>query len=183
MILDIVFAVLLAAAFALGYKRGLVRALLGTVAILVALVAAIQGSRVATLWLHDQTGWEGPWMPLAGLILVFVAVLLLFQLLGSLLEGVLKAIALGWANRTAGGVLFAAVAALVCATALWYLYHGGWIPPEATADSMTLEPLLETAPLVTQWVGELIPMVQDAYADLERLFGEWAAQAEADAAA
>jgi membrane protein required for colicin V production len=183
MILDIVFAVLVASAFALGYKRGLVRALLGTLAILVALVAAIQGSRVATLWLHEQTGWDGPWMPLAGLILVFVAVLLIFQLIGSLLEGVLKAVALGWLNRSAGGLLFGGAMALICATALWYLYHGGWLPPEAIDGSMTLEPLLDTAPLVTEWVGALIPAVQDAYAELERLFGEWAAQAETEVAA
>ncbi len=183
MILDIVFAVLLAGAFALGYRRGLVRALLGTLAVLVALVAAVQGSRVATIWLQDQTGWDGPWMPLAGLILVFVGVLLVFNLLGGLLESLLKAIALGWANRTAGGILFAAVAALVSATLVWYLHHGGWLPPEATADSMTLDPLLQTAPMVTDWVGELVPMVKDAYEELERLFGEWAARAETEVVA
>jgi membrane protein required for colicin V production len=179
MVADLILALLVAGAFAAGWRSGLVRAVLGTVAVLVALVAAVQGSQAGAWWLRDHLGWEGDWLPLAGLVLVFVGVLVLFHLAGRLLEGLLKAVALGTVNRALGGVLYALAAALVLATVAWYLDAAAWLPPEATADSRLWPEFVNAAPALLALAGQAWPVLQDAYAELERFFAELAQRAPA----
>jgi uncharacterized membrane protein required for colicin V production len=170
MVLDVVLGIVLAIAFGYGWNRGLIRSLLALVSSLVAVVAAVKLSQVASFWLRDALDIPAAWLPLLSMLAVFVAVMALFMVAGTLLESMLQALALGALNRIAGGMVFAGLAALLLSTLLWYASNMNLIPTSSREESRLLPPLLTAAPAVLQGAGQVIPAVQDAYTELERYF-------------
>lgn len=177
MILDILFALIVAGGLYYGWKRGLVSSVVGALAIVIGLVAAIHFSSVAAQWLESRTGLDGSWTPLVALILVFVLVVLTFRLLSGLMEGMIQTVGLGFANRLAGGLLWATAAALCLSTLLWYADGMNAVPGEAKAGSKTFDTVSGAAPAVMRGVGEVLPAVRDAFADLNAFFAERAREA------
>ncbi len=177
MILDIVIAILLAIAFGYGWTKGLLRSLLAAVAVLVALVAAAKLSAVASFWLRDRMEINSSWLPLASLLIVFIGVLLLFTLAGRFLESILDAIALGFLNRMAGGLVFSLLAALVLSTLLWYADNMKLVPDINRKGSVLYPAMLSAGPEVQEQAGKLVPAVKDSYERLELFFEEVAENA------
>ncbi|MBI1193812.1 MAG: hypothetical protein GC205_11665 [Bacteroidetes bacterium] len=178
MVLDVVLGILLAIAFGYGWSRGLVRSLLAAVSVLVAVVAAVKLSQVASFWLRDALDLNATWLPLVSLLAVFVAVMTLFYLAGTLLESTLQALALGAVNRIAGGMVYAGVAALLLSTLLWYSTQMNLIPQANREGSALLPAMLTAAPGVLQGAGQVLPAVQDAYGQLELFFEQLATDLE-----
>ncbi len=176
MILDAVLGILLAIAFGYGWSRGLIRSLLALLSTVVALVAAIKLSQVASFWLRDVVQINATWMPLLSMLAVFAAVMTLFMLAGRLLESMLQALALGTLNRIAGGMVYAGAAALLLSTLLWYSTSMNIIPEQNREGSRLLPVMLTAAPAVVEGSGKVIPAVQDAYGELERYFGQLATE-------
>ena len=174
MILDIVIAIFLALAFGYGWGKGLIRSLLSAVSVLIAFVAAVKLSTVASFWIRDFLHVESTWLPLISLVVVFGGVLTLFALAARLLEGLLKAVDLGLVNRIAGGLVYVALAALLISALLWYSNQMGLISEQHQADSRLSGPLVAAAPGVMESVGQLVPLVRDSYDHLELFFEQMA---------
>ncbi|GEM_PF-197080 len=178
MVLDVVLGILLALAFGYGWSRGLVRSLLAAVSVGVALVAAVKLSQVTSFWLRDALDLNATWLPLVSLLAVFVAVMTLFMLAGTLFEAALQALALGVFNRIAGGMVYAGLAALLLSTLLWYTTKMNLIPQANRDGSVLLPAMLTAAPGVLEGAGKLYPAVQDAYGQLEVFFEQLATDLE-----
>ena len=170
-----VAVVAVAALFAAcGWRAGLVRRLLELVGLVAALLIAAAQWRAADGWLQRVAGVGETVAPLAGWLLVFVAVLLVSRLLAWLVGKSLNASALGWLDRTGGllGGLFAGL--LIVSVALMLVCRldrgGAWC---ARIQSQTVSRLAYgVAPAVygsvvdEQDAGDLWRRAKGAAADL-----------------
>ncbi len=115
---DIVLLGLVGVGVVVGFLKGLVRILVGMVALVVAfLLASRFDDAVASrlVW----TGWSRTVLLFLGYLMLFFGVMLIGGLVSWLARKLMKAAMLGWADRLAGGAM-GLVAALLAAALLAY---------------------------------------------------------------
>ena len=138
---DVALLVLLGVLVVVGLLKGLVRILVGLLAVVAAFFVASHGhrplaERMGTLDLSPEV------LQLIAYLALFVVVLLAGGVLGWLLRKVLRAAMLGWADRLAGAALGVAVAmlatALVVLPAIAYVPNGSsWLAGSRLAPYVT----------------------------------------------
>lgn len=99
--IDIVLAVPMVWLMLRGWKHGVVR----EVATLAGVVLGVWASVHLSQWVAELTGIEGAWGVVTAFFICFVGALVLTFLLGRVVEGMLKAVKMGMANRIAGAAL------------------------------------------------------------------------------
>lgn len=108
--LDIILLAAIGLGTLLGLKSGLVKQLSFGAGIVIGLLqATIFYPKVAD-WLCKQTDWDKLICTILGFIAIFVATTILINLAGFILRWLLKAILLGWLDRTLGAAFSAIIA-------------------------------------------------------------------------
>lgn len=103
--LDIIICVFLIYGLARGLYKGFMIELATLIALILGVWCAYLFSNVVTKWLIDTFDVQGNWVPFASFFGIFVIVVILVNLLGKLLDKLIKAAALGFLNRLLGGIL------------------------------------------------------------------------------
>jgi membrane protein required for colicin V production len=108
---DIVLLVMLGFAVFTGLLNGFFRSLLGIAGMIVGLLFAPRISSALAEALTDTVGSEAT-ASVVAYVIVFAAILVIFQVLGIILKGIVGALMLGWADRLAGAALGLAMGVL-----------------------------------------------------------------------
>jgi len=175
--LDVVLLLLLL----VGAWRGFTKGLLLSVASLVGLVggiwAASHFAHLVAEGLSPHVSWSVNSVHMASLALTFLLVVVAVHLLAKLLEKVLDLVALGFANKLAGGVFGALKVALVLSFVMLLLNQvvgpRAWMP-ESEPSSVLVGPVEAIAPAITPALQRLESLdalderVQEKVSDLER---------------
>jgi membrane protein required for colicin V production len=133
-----------------GFLDGFVRTVLSLISVLVAFVVASRYSEGAAQFLIKwmQPGLAGP----LGFILVFVAVLIVFALLGVLLRQTLEKLSLSGLDRLMGAVLGFARAAVILGLLALVINNFGTF--QATGASKTFPYALTSGRILLQLIPE-----------------------------
>ena len=165
-ITDIILIVILIWGAIAGFKKGLILTLASFIAIIAGALAAYYGADVIASELSLKVDWSEKQIAVASFAIVFLAVVLTVHILARLLEGTLKLVALGTANKIAGAVFGIAKNALILTFIIFGIKgFGQGLLPENATDECVIYPVVESiAPLV-------LPYWEDFYetTDLERL--------------
>ena len=158
--IDIVILACFLPAIFIGLKNGLIRQLVGLAVVILGIWLSVRFSDVVSVWLIAAKITTEPfWAKAISFVLIFVAVALVLNLIGKLLEKVLDIAMLGWLNRLLGMVVAIATGALVIGT-LVYLVNSansllGFIPQEQIDQSKFFKPLLELVQTVFPYLKQL----------------------------
>ena len=165
-ITDIILIVILIWGAIAGFKKGLILTLASFIAIIAGALAAYYGADVIASELSLKVDWSEKRIAVASFAIVFLAVVLTVHILARVLEGTLKLVALGIANKIAGAVFGIAKNALILTFIIFGMKgFGQGLLPENATDECVIYPVVESiAPLV-------LPYWEDFYetTDLERL--------------
>ena len=165
-ITDIILIVILIWGAIAGFKKGLILTLASFIAIIAGALAAYYGADVIASELSLKVDWSEKQIAVASFAIVFLAVVLAVHILARVLEGSLKLVALGIANKIAGAVFGIAKNALILTFIIFGIKgFGQGLLPENATDECVIYPVVESiAPLV-------LPYWEDFYetTDLERL--------------
>lgn len=165
-ITDIILIVILIWGAIAGFKKGLILTLASFIAIIAGALAAYYGADVIASELSLKVDWSEKQIAVASFAIVFLAVVLTVHILARVLEGTLKLVALGIANKIAGAVFGIAKNALILTFIIFGIKgFGQGLLPENATDECVIYPVVESiAPLV-------LPYWEDFYetTDLERL--------------
>jgi len=165
-ITDIILIVILIWGAIAGFKKGLILTLASFIAIIAGALAAYYGGDVIASELSLKVDWSEKRIAVASFAIVFLAVVLTVHILARVLEGTLKLVALGIANKIAGAVFGIAKNALILTFIIFGMKgFGQGLLPENATDECVIYPVVESiAPLV-------LPYWEDFYetTDLERL--------------
>jgi len=165
-ITDIILIVILIWGAIAGFKKGLILTLASFIAIIAGALAAYYGADVIASELSLKVDWSEKQIAVASFAIVFLAVVLTVHILARVLEGTLKLVALGTANKIAGAIFGIAKNALILTFIIFGMKgFGQGLLPENATDECVIYPVVESiAPLV-------LPYWEDFYetTDLERL--------------
>lgn len=170
MILDILFAVLIALAIFKGYQRGLVVGIFSLIAIIVGLAAAMKLSAAIAGYIGQTVRVSDRWLPILSFIIVFLLVLWLIRLGARLIQKAMEMATLGWVNRLGGILLYAVIFILVYSVLLFYAEQVHLLQPDIIRQSVTYSFVQPWGPRVINGFGNLIPLFRDMFGELESFF-------------
>ena len=168
--IDIIFAVILIIAVIKGLRKGFVVALFSIVAFIIGLAAAIKLSAVVAVHLQNNVALSNRWLPFISFIIVFLAVVILVNLGGKLVEKTFEMAFLGWANRLGGAIFYVLLYIIIFSILLFYAEKINLIKEETISNSVTYPYIKPWGPAVMNGFGKIIPLFKDSFQQLESFF-------------
>ena len=130
----------------LGLKNGFIRQLVALAVVAGGIVLALRFSDTVGAWLQQRIKVEPFWIKAISFALIFIAVALVLNLAGKLLEKVLSIAMLGWLNRLLGLALALATSALLIGVIVYMVDSANqlveFLPKEKIEESRFYKPLL-----------------------------------------
>src|SRR5436190_10603182 len=170
MIIDIIVAVILIVAVIKGYRQGLIVALFSFVAFAIGLAAAIKLSVVAADYIGKAVKISDKWLPIVSFAVVFLIVVLLVRLGARFIQKTVEFAMLGWLNKLAGILLYAALYILIFSVLVFYADQMNFIKPETKKESVTYSYIEPLGPKLMDGLGKIIPVFKGMFQDLEDFF-------------
>lgn len=170
MLLDIIFAVIIVLAILKGYQKGLIVGLFSLVTVIVGLAAAMKLSTVVAGYIGKAVKVSDQWLPIISFAVVFFIVLLLIRLGARAIEKTVELAMLGWVNKVAGVIFFAAIYTTVFSVLLFYTEQMKLIQPETITTSVTYSFVQPWGPKAINGFGTVIPIFKDMFEQLELFF-------------
>jgi len=149
MILDIIVAVAIAYGFYIGFSRGLIKTVLATLSILVAIVASLKLSPILMNALDSLLNIPSGAVFILGFVLTFVIVLAGIRFIGNKATDFLKTIKINFINQIAGGMFMAFFFAVLLSYGSALLINTNLISEEQRQSSIML-PMLAPLPEVSR---------------------------------
>lgn len=161
-IIDILIVIALLPSIYFGFKNGFIKQLIALAVIILGIILSLRFSDVVSQWLMtlitvNESGVV--WVKIASFILIFVAVAIILNLLGTLLEKIIHITLLGALNRLLGFVFsflkFAFVVGLVIyfVDSINQLTH--FIPQEKIDESALYTPFLTAIKSIFPYLNSL----------------------------
>lgn len=169
MIIDAAFFILILLACYKGLRKGFIIALFSLAAFIIGLAAALKLSAVVAARISAHGG-TGKWWPVLSFLFVFLAFVFLVNIVGRLIQKTFEAAMLGWANRIAGVVLYAAIYCVMLSIFLFYATQLQLIKPETAASSIIYPYLQPLGPKIIDGIGTVIPFFKNMFSGLEQFF-------------
>lgn len=163
MILDVIFALLIIAAFYNGYTKGIIYSVLSFFAIILGIVIAMNFSSVVAIWLHNNFNIPAVIMPSLSFILVLIAVVAAVKLMAVITEKFLKAIMLNFANKLAGGILWSVISTLVFSVLVYLIAKTGLFTDNLIHTSASYKYIMPLGPFTLQMLQGIIPLLQESF--------------------
>lgn len=162
-IIDILIVIALLPSIHFGFKNGFIKQVIALAVIILGIILSLRFSDVVSQWLMtlitvNESGVV--WVKIASFILIFVAVAIILNLLGTLLEKIIHITLLGALNRLLGFVFsflkFAFVVGLVIyfVDSINQLTH--FIPQEKIDESALYTPFLTAIKSIFPYLNSLL---------------------------
>jgi membrane protein required for colicin V production len=149
---DLLIAGVLVWAFYSGYKKGIIYMLISFLSIIVGIYAAIHFSYLIIDWLADNLNQDVANLKILAYILTFLLVFGLLHLTGKILDKLLDAVALGFVNRLAGGLVSVGIRVVILSLLLWLFDQGNRMYPmvkqETLNESKLYNPIKDLSPVI-----------------------------------
>lgn len=150
--IDIIIAIPLLWGLYKGFTKGIILEAATLIALGLAIWGAVKFHDFVTVWMRESLNWTSKYMPVISFALIFIGVLVLVFAIAKLLEKIIKAVALGFLNKLAGGVFGILKFGLILSVVIFLLNaiekNYSFIPPDVKNKSVLYEPVGKIAPLI-----------------------------------
>lgn len=150
--IDIIIAIPLLWGLYKGFTKGIILEAATLIALGLAIWGAVKFHDFVTVWMRESLNWTSKYMPVISFALIFIGVLVLVFAIAKLLEKIIKAVALGFLNKLAGGVFGILKFGLILSVIIFLLNaiekNYSFIPPDVKNKSVLYEPVGKIAPLI-----------------------------------
>lgn len=163
MILDVIFGLVLLAAFYNGYTKGILYSVFSLVAIVLGIILAMNFSTAASIWLHNNFNIPRMIMPVLSFILIVLAVVGAVKLVAYLVEKFLKALMLNFVNKLAGGLLWSFIATLLFSVLVFFIAKAGFLTDNLVQSSQTYNYIVPLGPKSLELLQAAIPLFKESF--------------------
>jgi membrane protein required for colicin V production len=174
MIIDIAFVIVMMLAIFKGISKGLVLGIFSLLAFIIGLAAALKLSVIVAGWLTDSAGSFAKWLPLISFMIVFIAVVLLINLVARVIKKTMQFAMLGWLDSIGGIVLYVIIYTIIFSIFLFFADKLFLIQPATIHDSKVYQYVAPWGPKVIDNLGKIIPVFKDMFSQLQDFFGSLA---------
>jgi membrane protein required for colicin V production len=145
-----------------GLYKGFTKGLIVEVATLVAFGLAVWGgikfSDFLSGWLKNSFGWNSKYLPVISFAVIFIGILILVFALAKCIQRFVKAVALGFVNKLAGGIFGMLKFGLILSVLIFVLNaiekSFQIISQETKHSSLLYEPVGKIAPMIIPGLNE-----------------------------
>jgi len=147
-----------------GYRQGFLMALFSLLAIFLGILGAFKLMGIALIFLSDRFDIDEKVLPYVAFALVFLLIVIIVNLVGKTLRASIDKSFLGRIDEAAGAGLGSLKMVFLLSVVIWIVaalkldYR-----PEWAEDSKLMPYIAGFAPLVSDWVGELVPVFKDIF--------------------
>lgn len=157
MILDIIFLVAAVWGFWKGWSNGLINSAISLISMFAGVILALKFGTVAAEYLQQMFNISPQILPIVSFAFVFIAVLVLLRIIGSLLDRFAEAVMLGGLNKMAGAALWFLLATFLVSTVFWFVDRAGFFTDAVKMSSVTYDYVQPVSPVIVDKVGEWVP--------------------------
>lgn len=159
---DVALVILILLGAVSGYRQGFLMTLVSLAAIILGVLGGFKLMGYAMIYLADTFDLSDRILPYAAFAVVFLIILILVRLLGQLLKVSIDKTFLGPVDQAAGAGLGLLKSAFMLSVTLWILEALNFeLPEDWTSDSWLLPRIESFAPMVTAWIGDVVPLFRD----------------------
>jgi len=163
MTIDIIFCLFMLYCFYRGFSKGLVMAVFGLIGYIAAILATMFFTKQFIQWVN----WKSVYAPIVCYILLFIAVIFLFRLIGKLIESLLELAQINFINKLIGGSIGMLVGLIIFSSINWLLMQVNIIKPTAVAESHVLKFIQPVGHFVVENFGKIIPPLKTWWMELK----------------
>jgi membrane protein required for colicin V production len=161
---DIIIAVMLVLGAILGYRRGFLMELFFLCAIILGVFLGFRLMGVGVEYLHKEFNADTSLLPYISFVIIFLLVVLIVSISGSMIKRVVDDTFLGSADAVAGALL-GAIKYMFCASVIIWLisaFHYSF-PTQWTKDSWLYPVTARFAPRVAAIIGDFLPFFKEIF--------------------
>jgi len=145
----------------MGFRKGLLIEIIGIIAFVLAIIAGFKLMEVGITILSEYIDGYTELMPFISFIVIFLAIILLINMLGKLLKKMIDMTILGGFDRAAGAVVGLLKWAIGVSILLWLCLNFGVELP-GQSDDLVLYPFMaELGPNLISRLDTVLPFAQD----------------------
>ena len=159
--LDIALIIPLVYGLIQGFSRGIVKEITSLVSLVIGVYVAINFSFYLESYLEDLISEHKNLIPIISFAVVFAGALIIIKILGSLLEKITNALALGIISKILGSVFGALKIAVLLAVLLFFEKKIELIPEEVSKTSLLIEPLEKILVVIIPKITEHKDIIKD----------------------
>ncbi len=160
--LDLILLIALLIGAYRGFKKGLFIEVVGILALVLAVTGGFRLLHTGIEFLNSHFGNFSHLVPYIAFILIFIAILVLVNLLGRFVKKVLDLTLLGSLDNFAGALLGVLKWAIAISIFLWLTQTVGFHIPEETRHASLIYPLIEPlGPKTIEWISSFLPFTGD----------------------
>ncbi|HMG82120.1 MAG TPA: CvpA family protein [Ferruginibacter sp.] len=168
--IDIIYAILICLALYKGYKKGLIVAVFSFVGFVIGLAAALKLSVYVAGQLKGSINVSSKILPFISFAVVFLITVLLIYFGAKLIEKLFEMVALGWANKLGGILLYAILYTIIFSVFLFYAEKINFLTSSAIQSSLTYSFIKPWGPRAIDCFGEILPVFKGMFSSLENFF-------------
>lgn len=167
---DIVLLIILVIGAIKGFRKGFVMEIVSIVALILAIFVGFKLLYEGISFLQDQFQLSGNFLPYLSFILLFIATILLVNVIGKAIKKVLDLTLLGGIDNIAGGILGLLKWGFGLSALLWIFNYFEINPLEKYVDGAVVYPFVVTiAPNVISFIASILPFSGDILDSAEKL--------------
>jgi len=170
MIIDILFLLIIITTFYTGFKKGIIYTVLNFIGIFVGVIAALNFSTFAGIWLVKNFNLPEVIIPTLSFIIVIVVVISAIKFVAFIAKKLLQAISLNFVNKLSGGVLYAVLASFIFSVLFSFIDQYGILTETLKAESQVYPYVSSFGPVIFKTVSDMIPMFNDIYKQTNEIF-------------
>ncbi len=169
MTIDVLFLLFMVMAIFRGFRQGFIIAIFSAISLIVGLAAAIKLSATVAGWASHHL--SSRWLPVIAFLLVFVGVVIVVRLGARLAEKAVDLALMGWLNKLAGIILYAALYTVILSVLLFYAVQMHLMARTTLISSVTYPFIRPWGPVVIDEFGKFVPWFEGMFSRLEDFFG------------
>lgn len=165
-----ILGILLVAGYS-GYKKGLILELIGIVAFVLAIIGGFKLLQLGMDFLSKMYDGFGNFLPFVAFLALFVLILMLVNLLGKFIKGVVHLTPFGLVDNLGGALIGIVKGTLALSILLWVMTSLNFNLPEGLTKNSSLLPIVSGfAGKASDFISSIFPSFKDFIKTLEELF-------------
>lgn len=167
--LDIILLIPLVFGAVLGFKKGLLLEIFGVLAFVLAIIGGFKLMEVGMVYLSEYFDFVDQLLPFISFIIIFLAIILLVNMLGKLLKKAIDLTLLGGFDKFAGAILGLVKWAIGVSILLWLVNNFG-IELLGQNEDLALYPFLtELGPRIISSLDVILPFAKEMLESIKEL--------------
>ncbi len=167
--LDIILLIPLVFGAVLGFKKGLLLEIFGVLAFVLAIIGGFKLMEVGMVYLSEYFEDFDQLLPFISFILIFLAIILLVNMLGKLLKKAIDMTLLGGFDKFAGAILGLVKWAIGISILLWLVNNFGIELPGQDEDLVLYPFLTELGPKLIASLDVVLPFAKEMLESIKEL--------------